>query len=80
MRLRDDIAKIYTLRHFAFYMGITWGIAAIVLVTAEILGLSYGLSVATVCVIGLIVPAIALRESLFAPAEKPNRRRRGRHA
>ncbi len=75
MEPRND-PKIYTLRHFFFYMGIACIASTIVWATAEILNWSYGLSVAVLFVVGLIVPLVALRESLFAPAQRPVKQRR----
>lgn len=79
MKPGNDL-KIYTLRHFLFYMGIACIASAIVWVASEVLGWSYGLSVAVLFVAGLVVVAMALRESLFAPAPRPTERRHSRHA
>ena len=70
--------KIYTLRHFLFYMGVICIISMIVIAASEVLDLSYGLSVAILIGAGLLVPTVALRESLFAPAEK-SRQRHSKH-
>jgi hypothetical protein len=79
MKPRNEL-KIYTLRHFLFYMGITWVAAAVIWAASEVFDWSYGLSVGVLIVAGLIVPTVALRESLFAPAQKPGRRQHSRHA
>jgi hypothetical protein len=79
MKPRDDL-KIYTLRHFLFYMGIAGVTSTVIWAASEILDWSYGLSVAVLLVAGLIVPMVALRESLFAPAQRPNQQRHGPHA
>jgi hypothetical protein len=71
--------KIYTLRHFLFYMGVACIASTLVWATSEALAWSYNLSVAVLFVAGVVVCLLALRESLFAPAQKPRRRAHGRH-
>lgn len=72
--------KIYTLRHFLFYMGVACVASTLVWAASELLSWSYGLSVAVLFVAGVAVCLTALRESLFAPAQRPDQPRHRRQA
>lgn len=71
--------KILTARHFLFYMGVACVAAAIVCAASEALDWSNGLTFAALVVTETIVSITALRESLFAPTPK-RQRRDSRHA
>jgi len=76
MNARDR--KIYSLRHFLFYMGVGCIASTLVWAAPKLLAWSHNLSVAVLFVAGVVVCLRALRESLFAPAQKPEQQR-GRH-
>ena len=72
--------KIYTLRHFLFYMGVACAASTLVWAVSELLSWSYGLSVAVLFVAGVAVCLMALRESLFAPVQRTDQPHHRRHA
>jgi hypothetical protein len=68
--------KIYTLRHFFFYMSLAGFAGVLVAIVSEALSWSHGLSFAALFVAGLIVSTTALREDLFVPARRSDHHRR----
>lgn len=72
--------KVYTLRHFLFYMALACPGGAIVGAAAQIFNWSTGVVYAIGLLAALVISLMALRESLFAPARKPGQQRHGRHA
>jgi len=69
-----------TLRHFLFYMGLACAAGAIIGVASGLMEWSTGLVYAVGLSTGTLIVIAALRESLFAPVERPNRPRHSRHA
>jgi putative flippase GtrA len=69
--------KILTARHFLFHMGMACVAGTVVAITSRLLEWSNGLTFAAAAVAATVVSMISLRESLFAPAQRPDRRRRG---
>ena len=79
MQPRQDL-KMYTLRHFLFYMGVA-ALAGAVIGTASrtmdwSIGLIYGVGLSA----GTVIAVFALRESLFGPPRHPGEPRHRRHA
>jgi VanZ family protein len=70
--------KIYSLRHFFFYMGLAGLAGILVAIVSEALNWSHGLSFAALFVAGLIVSTMTLREDLFAPSRHTKAPRQGR--
>jgi putative flippase GtrA len=68
MRPHPD-KKIYTLRHFLFYLGVAMLFGALTGAAKELLHLSNGLAFAVGLVAGTIIATMALREDLF---ERPH--------
>lgn len=64
MRPHHD-KKIYTLRHFLFYLGVAMLFGALTGTTKELLHWSNGLAYVVGLVVGTIIATVALREDLF---------------
>jgi hypothetical protein len=79
MKPRDDL-KLYTLRHFLFYMAVAAGAGAVVGALANVMdwgvGLIYGVGL-SVCALIIVV---ALREGLFGPPGGSGKPQHHRHA
>jgi hypothetical protein len=77
MRAHEDL-KMYTLRHFLFYMGVS--AAAVIGALASLMnwsiGLIYGVGLST----GAVIVVFALREGLFGTPGHVDERRHRRHA
>jgi hypothetical protein len=75
MKPNKDL-KMYTLRHFFIYIGLASLAGAIIGAAAVLMdwstGLVYAIGLPTALVIGLM----SIRETLFAPAQRPDRHRR----
>lgn len=78
MKPHNDL-KMYTLRHFLFYMGVTCVIGAVIAVAARTMDWSNGLTFVVLLVTGLTISAIAMREGLFGPAQPVDSRHQHRH-
>jgi hypothetical protein len=78
MRPHPD-KKIYTLRHFFFYLGVAMFFGALTGAGKELLHLSNGLAFAVGLIAGTTIATMALREDLFEPPPPPHERR-GRRA
>jgi hypothetical protein len=78
MRPHPD-KKIYTLRHFLFYLGVAMLFGALTGAAKELLHWSNGLAFAVGLIAGTIIATMALREDLFEPHPQ-SRERRGRRA
>lgn len=70
MERRPELRKLYTLRHFLFYMGLSCLVGAIIGSVAGTMDWSDGLVYAVTIPVALAIVAMALRESLFAPVER----------
>lgn len=68
--------KMYTLRHFLFYMGVAALLGIAIGVAKNTLGWSDGLTFAVAVVAGTVSCTMAVREGLFAPSRRPGQRRR----
>ena len=79
MKPRDDL-KMYTLRHFLFYMGVTCVLGTVTGIASHVLDWSNGLNFSVLLVAGLAVSAVAMREGLFAPSRPSDARHHSRHA
>jgi hypothetical protein len=80
MKPRDDL-KMYTLRHFLFYMGVTCVVGTVLSIASRVMGWSNGLTFVLVLVTGLTISAIAMREGLFGPSQSSDaRHQHSRHA
>jgi hypothetical protein len=79
MKPRNGL-KMYTLRNSLFYIGLACLGGAIVGAAAELMDWSQGLVYAVGLPIALVIGLMSIRESLFAPAQRPNRQRHSRHA
>ena len=78
MRNHQD-KKIYTLRHFLFYMGVSMALGALIGAAKATLDWSNGLTFAIGLAAGTITATMALREDLFESPPPPHERR-GRRA
>jgi hypothetical protein len=63
--------KIYTLRHFLFYMGVSMALGGLIGAAKAALDWSSGVTFAVGLVAGTITATMALREDLFEPAPPP---------
>ena len=72
--------KIYTLRHFLFYMGVFSLGGVIVGAAAAAMDWSTGLVYAVGLLTALAISSMALREGLLAPAQRQKQPRNSRHA
>lgn len=68
-------AKVFTLRHFLFYMGVAAVLGVIVAVAQNIMHWSDGLTFAVLVVSFTISATWALREDLFAPTRRSAKQR-----
>jgi hypothetical protein len=79
MKPRENL-KMYTLRHFLFYMGVSAAAGAVIGVLAGVMdwssGLVYGVGLSTVAAITVL----ALREGLFGPPHRSGKRQHHSHA
>lgn len=75
MRPHPD-KKIYSLKHFLFYLGVAMVCGALIGAAKEVLHWSNGLTFAVGLVAGTIIATMALREDLFEPAPPPHERHR----
>jgi hypothetical protein len=71
--------KMYTLRHFLFYMGVAAVLGVVVSAAGEVLGWSNGLTFGALLTAGLVVSTAAMREGLFGPAQRVDERRDVHH-
>lgn len=74
MRPHPD-KKIYTLRHFLFYLGMAMFFGALTGAAKELLHWSNGLAFAVGLLAGTIIATMALREDLFESLPPPQKRR-----
>lgn len=79
MKPRDDL-KIYTLRHFLFYMGMAALAGAVIGAAANVMDWSVGLIYGVSLPIGAVIVMVALRKSLFGPPRRSREPHHGRHA
>lgn len=79
MEPHDDL-KIYTLRHFLFYMGIAALAGAVIGVLAGLMDWSSGLIYGIGLPACTLIVTVALRESLFGPPRHSGEPRHRRHA
>jgi hypothetical protein len=79
MKPREDL-KMYTLRHFLFYLGVSAAAGAIIGALAGAMdwssGLVYGVGLSAVAAIA----ALALREGLFGPPRHSGKSQHRHHA
>lgn len=78
MNPRDDL-KMYTLRHFLFYMGVTCVVGTVLSIASRVMNWSNGLTFVLLLVTGLTISAIAMREGLFGPTRSSDARPRHSH-
>jgi len=67
--------KIYTLKHFLFYLGVAMVFGALTGAAKEVLHWSNGLTFGVGLVAGTIIATMALREDLFEPPPPPHEQR-----
>ncbi len=79
MKPRQDL-KMYTLRHFLFYMGVSAFAGAAIGGASRVMDWSIGLIYGVGLSVGAVIVAFALREGLFGPAEHGGGRQPHRHA
>jgi hypothetical protein len=73
--------KMYTVRHFLFYMGVTCAVGCVLAIALNVLAWSNGLNFVAAAVTGLAISAFAMREGLFgSPRPADLRPRHSRHA
>jgi len=75
-----ETLKMYTLKHFLFYMGLAAIAGAVIGALANATAWSDGLIYAAGLLIGLAISAIAMREGLFGVSRNRRRAARRRHA
>lgn len=74
MKPRHDL-KMYTLRHFLFYMAIAAGTGAVMGAVAGVMDWSDGLAYAVVLPVGVAIVIFAMREGLFGPTRRSKKQR-----
>jgi hypothetical protein len=79
MKPRKDL-KIYTLRNSLLYIGLAALMGAVIGAAAGIMDWSTGVVYAIGLPTALIIGLMSIRESLFAPVQRPDRQRHRRHA
>ena len=79
MKPREDL-KMYTLRHFLFYMGAAALAGAVIGALANVMDWSGGLIYGVGLSVGAAIVILAMREGLFGPSRRPEGQRHGRHA
>jgi hypothetical protein len=72
MKPHEDL-KMYTLRHFLFYIGAAAVMGAVVGAASGLLGWSNGLTYGVGLTGALIVGTMAVREGLFGPSQPARR-------
>ncbi len=79
MKPPEDL-KMYTLRHFLFYMGVSAAAGAVIGALAGVMdwssGLVYGVGLSAVA----MIMVLALREGLFGPPRRSGKPRHHSHA
>jgi hypothetical protein len=78
MKSHDNL-KMYTLRHFLFYAGVTVVLGIMLGIASNTMEWSYGLKFAAAATTGLTICGIAMREELFGPVRPSNPSRRRSH-
>jgi hypothetical protein len=71
--------KMYTMRNFLFYLGVTCAVCLPLNIAMEVLGWSNSVNFAVVAVTGLSISIFGMREGLFAPAKSSKIPRHHRH-
>lgn len=72
--------KMYTLKHFLFYMGIAALAGAVIGALANAMAWGNGLIFGVGLFVGLLIVIIAMREGLFGVSTRRGDRARQRHA
>lgn len=76
MRSRTGL-KMYTLRHFFFYMAVSAFAGAVIGVASRSMNWSIGLVYGVGLSVGAAIVVFALREGLFGPSRIPQKQHRG---
>lgn len=79
MNPREDL-KMYTLRHFLFYMGVSAVAGAVIGTLAGVMDWSSGLVYGVGLSAGATIMVLALREGLFGPPHHSGKRQHHSHA